>query len=117
MMTASRRAPFGAGPTGVEMVSAIAVLIRNTLRSEYRRIDPASARIVLIDQSPRVLGSFSEQLSSAARKRLEKLGVEILVGRSVKKMDATGVIAGGERIVSNTVIWTAGVTPSPAAKW
>src|SRR5215469_4759307 len=117
MMTASRRAPFGAGPTGVEMVSAIAVLIRNTLRSEFRRVEPASARIVLIDQSPRVLGSFSENLSSAAKKRLEELGVEVLLGRSVEKVDDEGVIANGERIVSNTVIWTAGVTPAPAAKW
>jgi NADH dehydrogenase FAD-containing subunit len=107
----------GAGPTGVEMASAISVLVRNTLRSEFRRVDPASARIVLVDQSPRVLGSFSEVLSSAARKRLEKLGVEVLSGRSVEKVDATGVIAGGERIVSNSVIWTAGVAPSPAAKW
>jgi len=107
----------GAGPTGVEMASAIAVLVRNTLRSEFRRIDPASARIVLVDQSPRVLGSFSEELSSAARKHLEDLGVEVLTGRSVEKVDATGVIVGGERIVSNTVIWTAGVAPSPAAKW
>jgi len=107
----------GAGPTGVEMAGAIAVLVRNTLRSEFRRIDPASARIVLVDQSPRVLGSFSEELSSAAKKHLEGLGVEVLVGRSVEKVDATGVIAGGERIVSHTVIWTAGVTPSPAAKW
>src|SRR5262249_27956377 len=107
----------GAGPTGVEMASAIAILIQNTLRSEFRRIDPASARIVLVDQSPRVLGSFSEELSSAARKRLEDLGVEVMLGRSVEKVDATGVIAGGERIVSNTVIWTAGVAPSPAARW
>jgi NADH:ubiquinone reductase (H+-translocating) len=107
----------GGGPTGVEMASAIAVLVRNTLRSEFRRIDPASARIVLIEQSPRVLGSFAEELSNAARKHLEELGVEVLTGRSVEKVDATGVIAGGERIVSNTVIWTAGVAPSPAAKW
>jgi len=107
----------GAGPTGVEMASAIAVLVRNTLRSEFRRIDPALARIVLIDHSPRVLGSFAEELSSAARKRLENLGVEAMLGRNVEKVDATGVIAGGERILSNTVIWTAGVAPSPAAKW
>jgi NADH dehydrogenase FAD-containing subunit len=107
----------GAGPTGVEMAGAIAVLVRNTLRSEFRRVDPASTRIVLIDQSPRVLGSFSQELSSAAKKHLEDLGVEVLVGRSVEKVDAMGVVAGGERIVSNTVIWTAGVAPSPAAKW
>jgi NADH:ubiquinone reductase (H+-translocating) len=107
----------GAGPTGVEMASAIAVLVRNTLPSEFRRIDPASARIVLIDRFPRVLGSFSDELSAAATKHLQELGVEVLVGRSVEIVDATGVIAGGERIVTNTVIWTAGVAPSPAAKW
>ncbi len=107
----------GAGPTGVEMASAIAVLIRNTLRSEFRRIDPASARIVLIDQASRVLPSFSEKLSAAARNRLEHLGVEVLLGRSVEMVDAEGVVAGGERIFSNTVIWTAGVAPSPAALW
>ena len=107
----------GAGPTGVEMAGAIAVLVRNTLRSGFRRIDPASARIVLIDQSPRVLRSFSGALSRAAKKRLDELGVEVLTGRTVEKVDATGVIAGGERIISKTVIWTAGVAPSPAARW
>jgi NADH dehydrogenase FAD-containing subunit len=107
----------GAGPTGVEMASAIAILVRNTLRSEFRRIDPASARIVLIDQSPRVLGTFSEGLSSAAKKHLEELGVEVLLARGVEQVDGTGVIVAGERIASNTVIWTAGVTPSPAARW
>lgn len=107
----------GAGPTGVEMASAIAVLVRNTLRSEFRRIDPASARIVLVDRSPRVLGSFSEELSTAAMKRLHALGVEVLPGRSMEQVDAAGVIAGGERIITNTVIWTAGVAPSPAARW
>jgi NADH dehydrogenase len=107
----------GAGPTGVEMASAIALLVRTTLRSEFRRIDPALARIVLVDMGTRVLGSFSEELSSAAKKRLEKLGVEVLLGRGVEHVDEAGVIAAGERIASNTVIWTAGVSPSPAAKW
>jgi NADH dehydrogenase len=107
----------GAGPTGVEMAGAIAILVRNTLRSEFRRIDPTSARIVLMDHSPRVLGSFSEDLSLAAKARLEELGVEVLTGVSVQHIDHSGVIAGGQRITSNTVIWTAGVAPSPAAKW
>ena len=107
----------GAGPTGVEMASAIATLVRNTLRSEFRRINPASARILLVDHSLRVLGSFSEDISIAAKKHLEQLGVEVMLGRSVEKVDATGVVVGGQRIVSNTVIWTAGVEPSPAARW
>jgi len=107
----------GAGPTGVEMAGAIADLVRITLRSEFRRIDPASARIVLVDAGPRALGTFSERLSSAAKSQLEKLGVEVRLGHTVDHIDEGGVTVAGERITSRTVIWTAGVTPSPAGKW
>ena len=107
----------GAGPTGVEMAGAIAVLIRNTLKSEFRRINPESARIVLLDMAPRILGTFSEDLSRAAKERLESLGVEVRLGHGVDQIDAGGVIVAGERISSKTVIWTAGVAPSPAGKW
>jgi NADH:ubiquinone reductase (H+-translocating) len=107
----------GAGPTGVEMAGALAVLVRTSLKSEFRRIDPASARIVLVDMAPRVLGSFSEDLSKAAKARLEKLGVEVRLGHSVDQIDANGIMVAGERIASKTVIWTAGVAPSPAGKW
>jgi len=107
----------GAGPTGVELSAAIAELVHSTLKSEFRRIDPASARIVLVDMAPRVLGTFSEGLSKAAKERLEKLGVEVRLGHSVDQIDADGIVVAGERIASNTVIWTAGVAPSPAGKW
>jgi len=107
----------GAGPTGVEMAGALAVLVRNVLKSEFRRIDPTSARIVLVDMAPRVLTPFSEKLSKAAKQRLEKLGVEVRLGHSVDQIDAHGIVVAGERIASNTVIWTAGVAPSPAGKW
>ena len=107
----------GAGPTGVEMAGAVAELVRMTLRSEFRRIDPTSARIVLVDTGNRVLGSFSESLSAAAKKRLEKLGVQVRLGHGVDHIDADGVVVAGERIFSKTVIWTAGVAPSPAGKW
>jgi NADH dehydrogenase len=107
----------GAGPTGVEMAGAIAVLVRSTLKSEFRRIDPASARIVLVDMAPRVLPPFFPDLSKAAGHRLERLGVEVRLGHSVDQIDADGIIVAGERIVSKTVIWTAGVAPSPAGKW
>jgi NADH dehydrogenase len=107
----------GAGPTGVEMAGALAVFVRTSLKSEFRRIDPASARIVLVDMAPRVLGPFSEDLSKAAKARLEKLGVEVRLGHSVDHIDADGIIVAGDRIVSKTVIWTAGVAPSPAGKW
>jgi len=107
----------GAGPTGVEMAGALAVLVRTTLKSDFRRINPASARIVLVDMAPRVLPPFSENLSKAAKQRLEKLGVEVRLGHSVDHIDADGIVVAGERIASKTVIWTAGVAPSPAGKW
>jgi NADH:ubiquinone reductase (H+-translocating) len=107
----------GAGPTGVEMAGALAGLVKTTLKSNFRRIDPASARIVLVDMAPRVLGFFSERLSQAAKQRLENLGVEVRLGHGVDQIDADGVVVGGERIASKTVIWTAGVAPSPAGKW
>jgi len=107
----------GAGPTGVEMAGAIAIMVRSTLKKEFRRIDPAAARIVLVDMASRVLPPFSEELSSAAKQRLESLGVEIRLGHSVDQIDADGVVVAGERIASKTVIWTAGVSPSPAGKW
>jgi len=107
----------GAGPTGVEMAGALAVLVKTTLKSNFRRIDPTSARIVLVDMAPRVLGPFSEHLSQEAKERLESLGVEVRLGHGVDKIDANGVVVGGERIASKTVIWTAGVAPSFAGKW
>src|SRR5712692_282786 len=107
----------GAVPTGVEMAGALAVLVSTTLKSEFRRIDPASARIVLVDMAPRVLPPFSEDLSKAAKRRLEKLGVEVRLGHSVDQIDADGIVVAGERIASKTVTWTAGVAPSPAGKW
>jgi NADH:quinone reductase (non-electrogenic) len=107
----------GAGPTGVEMAAALAIFVRTSLRSEFRRIDPTSARIVLIDAARSVLGTFAPSLSEAAEFHLQKLGVEIHLGHAVEKIDEYGVIVAGERIASKTVIWTAGVAPSPAGKW
>ena len=107
----------GGGPTGVEMAAAIAVLVRTTLRREFRRIDPTSARVMVIDRGKRILASFDEELSQAAMKRLERLGVEVRLGVGVDGIDADGVTVAGERILSKVVIWTAGVAPSPAGKW
>jgi NADH:ubiquinone reductase (H+-translocating) len=108
---------IGAGPTGVEMAGALAVLVHGTLRSEFRRIEPGSARVVLVDAGHRVLQQFSEDLSAAAKQRLERLGVDVRLGHTVDQIDADGVVVAGERIVSKTVIWTAGVAPSPAGNW
>ncbi|QEE28894.1 NAD(P)/FAD-dependent oxidoreductase [Terriglobus albidus] len=107
----------GAGPTGVEMASAIAVMVRTTLRKDFRNIDPATARIVLADMGQRPLGTFAEELSEAAKLRLLQLGVEVRLGKPVQSIDEDGAVVGDERIPSKTVIWTAGVAPSPAGKW
>jgi NADH:ubiquinone reductase (H+-translocating) len=107
----------GAGPTGVEMASAIAVMVRTTLRKNFRRIDPTSARIILVDMGKRPLGTFAESLSETARLRLLQLGVDVRLEKPVRTIDAEGAVVGDERIPSKTVIWTAGVAPSPAGKW
>ena len=107
----------GAGPTGVEIAGALALLTRKTLKSSFRNIDPGSARIILIDQSQRILGAFEEDLSEKARKHLEGLGVEVRLGHGIEQIDESGVVVGGERIASRTVIWTAGVAASPVGKW
>jgi NADH dehydrogenase len=107
----------GAGPTGVELASSLAVLVRTKLKAEFRRIDLAKTRIVLVDMASRILGNFASELSEAAKDRLERLGVEIRLGHSVDKIDGDGVVVGGDQIPSKVVIWTAGVAPSPAGKW
>ncbi|MDB6172067.1 MAG: pyridine nucleotide-disulfide oxidoreductase [Chthoniobacteraceae bacterium] len=107
----------GAGPTGVELAGAIAELRRFTLASDFRRVQPASARIILVQSGPRILPTFHEELARAAHKRLEEVGVEIQTDSPVTGVDARGAIVNGKRIASRTVIWTAGVTPSPAGKW
>src|SRR5258708_30615748 len=106
----------GAGPTGVELAASIAQMASVTLRNNFRRIDPASSRIVLLDGGARVLPTFAESLSRKAAKRLTKLGVEVSTGVKVEKGDDQGVVAAGNRIPSATVLWTAGVSASPVVK-
>lgn len=106
----------GAGPTGVEMAAAIAMLARS-MRADFRRVNPRDIRIVLVDMAQRVLGGFSEELSLEAQLRLERLGVELQLGMGADRIDDRGVVVGGLRIDAKTVIWTAGVAPSPAGKW
>ena len=105
----------GAGPTGVELAASIAQLAKVTLRNNFRNIDPAKSRIVLLDGA-RVLPTFAESLSQKAVWRLTKLGVEVSTGKKVERVDAEGVIAAGVRIPSATVLWTAGVSASPVVK-
>jgi NADH:ubiquinone reductase (H+-translocating) len=106
----------GAGPTGVELAGSMAHMIAVTLRGNFRRINPAESTIVLLEGGSRVLPSFAETLSRKATKRLEKLGIKVMTGVKVEKVDEQGVIAGGKRIPSATVLWTAGVAASPIVK-
>ena len=108
---------IGGGATGVEMAGAIAELAKRALASDFRAIDPRAARVFLIEAGPGLLASFDPSLSVAARRALEKLGVEVRVGSAVTACDLTGVSIGGERIPAHTVIWAAGVMASPAGRW
>jgi len=107
----------GAGPTGCEMAGALADMIRLTIKSDFRRFDPKTAKIILIDSASRVLPTFSPQLSEKVRAQLEKMGVEMRLGHGVEQVDAKGVVVAGERINSQNVIWAAGMKASPAGKW
>jgi NADH dehydrogenase len=106
----------GAGPTGVELAGALAEIARQSLRKDFRRIHPESARIVLLEGAPFVLAPFAERLRDAARRSLEKLGVEVRTGSIVTGVDEDGVMIGDERISAGTVLWAAGVAASPIAQ-
>ena len=106
---------IGAGPTGVEMAGALAEISRRTLARDFRTIDPRSARIILVEGVDRVLPPFPEDLSSAARAQLERLGVEVWTGTRVTGIDEAGVTLGADRISARTVIWAAGVQGSAVA--
>ena len=106
----------GAGPTGVELAGTLAEVTRQTLARDFRHINTASARVILVEASPRVFGAYTEDLSEAARRQLEKLGVAVWTGVQVTGIDADGVSIGHERIHAHTVIWAAGVAASPLAK-
>ncbi len=107
----------GGGPTGVELAGAIAELARRALAKDFRNIDPRGARIVLVEAGPRLLPSFPQDLSEDARRRLERLGVEVRLGAPVTAIDAAGVTLGAAHIEARTVIWAAGVAASPAGQW
>jgi len=106
----------GAGPSGVELAGSLAHMVAVTLRGNFRRINPAESTIILLEGGNRVLPSFAESLSRKATRRLEKLGVKVMTGVKVEKVDEQGVIAGDKRIPSATVLWTAGVAASPIVK-
>lgn len=106
----------GAGPTGVELAGTLAEIARHTLSREFRRIDPRAARVILAEAGPRVLASFPAQLSEAARRQLERLGVEVRTGSAIEHIDGKMVRLGGEQLATCTVIWAAGVAASPLGR-
>ncbi|HEY3889155.1 MAG TPA: NAD(P)/FAD-dependent oxidoreductase, partial [Caulobacteraceae bacterium] len=99
----------GGGPTGVELAGAIAEIARDALKSEFRHIDPAAARIVLVEAGPRILPTFPESLAADAARRLARYGVEVMTGATVVAIDASGVSLDHGRIAAVTVLWAAGV--------
>jgi NADH dehydrogenase len=107
----------GGGATGVETAGAIAELVKVALARDFRSINPAMSRIILIEAGPRVLLSFAPNLSAAAQRALEKLGVEVRLGQPVTRCDEAGVMLGEERVACGVTIWAAGVMASPAAQW
>ncbi len=107
----------GGGPTGVELAGAIAELAHQNLPEEYRHIDTRRARVVLIEAGPRILPSFAEDLSAYAHRSLERLGVEIQLGRAVSQCNDDGVVYGDEPLAAKVVLWAAGVRASGAAGW
>jgi NADH:quinone reductase (non-electrogenic) len=107
----------GAGPTGVELAGALAELARAALADDFRRINPRSARILLVEAGPHVLAGFPDRLSRFAERALARMGVELLLNTPIRAVDACGVTAKGEHIEAATVIWCAGVQATPVAQW
>jgi NADH dehydrogenase len=110
----------GAGPTGVELSGAIAEIARQTLKNDFRSINPQEAKIILLDGAPRVLMPFPEDLAEKATRSLAKLGVEVRCGAMVKHVDKEGLTidSGGrtDSIAAKTVVWAGGITASPLGK-
>jgi NADH dehydrogenase len=107
----------GGGPTGVELAGAIAELAHQNLPEDYRHIDTRKARVLLIEAGPRILPSFTEDLSAYAHASLERQGVEIQLRQAVSECSANGVIYGGRPMAAKVILWAAGVRASPAAAW
>ncbi len=108
----------GGGPTGVELAGSMAEIARSVLPGDFRRADPRTARVVLVEGGPRVLAAMSKAASQSAERQLHGLGVEVRTGQPVTAIDATGVMLGTdphgtERIEARTILWAAGVTASP----
>jgi NADH:ubiquinone reductase (H+-translocating) len=107
---------IGAGPTGVELAGTLAEIARHALNHEFRNIDPRQSRILLIEGGPRVLPSYSEELSRKAEDQLRRLGVEVRTSHMVTGVEPGAVLVGGEKIPSSVILWAAGVAASPLGR-
>ena len=103
----------GGGPTGVELAGALAEITRQSLTKDFRHFDPSSSKIILLEGGPAVLPPFPEPLRAAARRDLERLGVDVRTGTLVTRIGPGFVEAGALRIAAETVLWAAGVAASP----
>jgi NADH dehydrogenase len=106
----------GAGATGVELAGTLAEIARHTLKGEFRRFDPRSARVILVEAANRVLPPYPPVLSEKARRQLERLGVTVLLEKRITGVDGEGVSMDEERIAARTVLWAAGVASSPLGR-
>lgn len=107
---------IGGGPTGVELAGALAEIARHTIRNEFDAVDPAIARIILVEAGPSILPAFPEDLRNSARRALRRLGVDVREGHAVTKVEDGAVWIGDERIDAHTILWSAGVAASPIAR-
>jgi NADH dehydrogenase len=107
----------GGGPTGVEMAGAVIELGRDMVARDFRRIAPEEVRVLLVEAGPRLLAAFPEGLAAYARRRLERAGVEVLLGRRVERIEEDGAVIAGEWVPAGCVVWGAGVKASPAGLW
>ena len=106
----------GAGPTGVEMAGAFAEIAAHSLVRDFRRIDPSTSRVILLEGGPRVLAAYDEDLSTYAQRALERVGVEVRTNSIVTRIEPDAVYVGEEKIRTRNVVWAAGVTASPLGR-
>lgn len=107
---------IGGGPTGVELAGAIADIARQALKNDFKAIDTTKARVMLIEGSDRVLGTFASDLSESAKEQLESLGVEVILNSFVTEIEPGRVKAGEKWIDCEVVLWATGVAASPLGK-
>ncbi|MFN7995100.1 MAG: NAD(P)/FAD-dependent oxidoreductase [Bryobacteraceae bacterium] len=108
---------IGAGTVGVEMASTLAEMSQMALARDFHHIDPRAAQILLYEAESRVLPTYPEALSARAQRHLESLGVKVRTSTRVTVVDGEGIVAGGQRVLAGTVLWSAGVRASPAGHW